>query len=193
MNRTQLHTLETAPAASRPVLQRVIDASPGVGVLNLWAVMAESPATLDAYMAIRESIEAHATFDPGTRSAIALAAAASTDGAYSTSINRRIATRAGQTPEQIEAVRSATVNDPRQRALLELVREAAAHRGTVPDSTWQAALDAGWTTAHLVEAFAVVALTWYVDGFATFANVPLDSVPTGKPNVADREAVAIGR
>lgn len=181
MTRVQLHTIETATPASRPVLQRVIDASPGVGTLNLWAAMAEAPATLDAYMAIRESIEAHATFDPPLRSAIALAAAAATSGDYSTSINRRIAGRAGQTPEQIEAVRSATVEDPRLRALLELVREAAAHRGSVADATWQAAIDHGWTTADLVEAFAIVALTWYVDGFAAFAEVPLDSPQATAP------------
>jgi len=177
MTRVELHTLETVSAASRPVLERVIDASPGVGTLNLWAAMAEAPATLDAYMAIRESIEAHATFDPALRSAIALAAAAATGGTYSTAINRRIAARAGQSPEQIEAVRSATVDDPRLRSLLEVAREAAADRGVIADATWGAAIDAGWTTAELVEVFAIVALTWFVDGFAAFAQVPLDVPP----------------
>lgn len=175
MTRVQLHTLETVSAASRPVLQRVIDASPGIGTLNLWAAMAEAPATLDAYMAIRESIEAHATFDPALRSGIALAAAAATGGTYSTSINRRIAARAGQSPEQIETVRSATVDDPRLRTLLELVREAAVDRGTVADARWHAAIATGWTTAQLVEAFSIVVLTWFVDGFAAFAEVPLDT------------------
>ena len=34
MTRVQLHTIETATPASRPVLQRVIDASPGVGTIG---------------------------------------------------------------------------------------------------------------------------------------------------------------
>jgi len=69
------------------------------------------------------------------------------------------------------------VDDPRLRSLLEVVREAAADRGVIADATWRAAIDAGWTTAELVEVFAIVALTWFVDGFAAFAQVPLDAPP----------------
>ena len=69
------------------------------------------------------------------------------------------------------------VDDPRLRSLLEVVREAAADRGVIADATWRAAIDAGWTTAELVEVFAIVALTWFVDGFAAFAQVPLDVPP----------------
>ena len=55
------------------------------------------------------------------------------------------------------------------------MREGAGGHGRVGDRTWQAAIDAGWTAADLVEAFAIVALTWFVDGFAAFAEVALDA------------------
>jgi len=181
MTRVRLLTLETADPSSRSVLQRVIDASPGVGVLNLWAAMAEAPATLDAYMAIRESIEAYATFDPALRSGIALAAAAVTGGTYSTTINRRIAARAGWSPDQVDAVRLGEVADPRLGALLRLVREAAGNRGAAEDATWSAAVEAGWKNAELVEAFAIIALTWFVDGFATFVQLDVDKPPEHVP------------
>jgi alkylhydroperoxidase/carboxymuconolactone decarboxylase family protein YurZ len=190
MTRVRLHTLETAEPSSRTVLQRVVEASPGVGMLNLWAAMAEAPATLDAYMAIRESIEAHATFDPARRSAIALAAAGATGGAYSTSINRRIAGRAGWSPQEIDEVRTATVADPRLGALLSLVREASMNRGALAASTWSAAVDAGWTNAELVEAFAIVALTWFVDGFAAYAQVEVDRPPANVEHRAEAGASA---
>jgi len=177
MTRVRLHTLDTAKASSRSVLQRVIDASPGVGILNLWAAMAEAPATLDAYMAMRESIEAYATFDPALRSGIALAAAAANGGSYSTTINRRIATRAGWSPEEVEAVRLGAEDDPRLRALLALVREASGNRGAATETTWSAAVEAGWTNAELVEAFAIIALTWFVDGFASFVQIEADRPP----------------
>jgi len=177
MTRVRLHTLDTAKPSSRSVLQRVIEASPGVGVLDLWAAMAEAPATLDAYMAIRESIERYSTFDAALRSGIALAAAAATGGTYSTTINRRIAARAGWSPDQIDAVRIGTVADPRLRALLSLVREASGNRGAAAESTWSAAIEAGWTNAELVEAFAIIALTWFVDGFATFVELDEDEPP----------------
>jgi alkylhydroperoxidase family enzyme len=174
MTRVVLNTLETADPASRDMLRRLTDASPGLGILNLWAAMAEAPATLDAYMKVREAIDAFATFDRGRRSGIALAAAAATGGAYSSSINRRIAARAGWSPERVDEVRAGTVADARERALLALVRDASANRGAATDATWSAAIDAGWTRAELVEAFAVIALTWFVDGFAAFTQLEID-------------------
>jgi alkylhydroperoxidase/carboxymuconolactone decarboxylase family protein YurZ len=131
-------------------------------------------------MKVREAIDAFATFDRGMRSEIALAAAAATGGAYSSSINRRIATRAGWSPEHVDEVRAGTVADARERALLALVRDASANRGAVTDATWSAAVEAGWTNAQLVEAFTVVALTWFVDGFAAFAQIDVDQLSTDR-------------
>jgi alkylhydroperoxidase family enzyme len=129
-------------------------------------------------MAIRESIEAHSTFDPGLRSAIALAAGAAAGGSYSASINRRIALRSGWSAEEVEALRTGKVDDPKLLALLTLVQAAAANFGGVPDGAWDGAVRSGWTARELVDAFAIVALTQFVDGFATFAQVEVDG---GRP------------
>lgn len=175
MTRVRLHTLETAPATSRPVLQHVIDASPGVGgVINLWAAMAESSLTLDAYMTLREVIGREATLDAKVRSAVALSVGHAIGGRYSQAINSRIATRAGWRPDEIAAIRQGETPEPRLSALLALVREAARNVGTVSDATWAAALASGWTAGELIEGYTTVILTSFVDGFANFVELEVD-------------------
>src|SRR5262249_20596630 len=106
MARFQLHTIETAPAASRPVLQAGGGASPELPCdLDLWAAMAESALTLDAYMGLRQAVERRATLDTRVRSAVALAAGAAIGGRYSPDVNTRIARRAGWSPGEIEHLR----------------------------------------------------------------------------------------
>jgi mycoredoxin len=45
------------------------------------------------------------------------------------------------------------------------VREQAGNVGHVQDSTWQAAIDAGWTDTELTETSAVVALNLFTNSF----------------------------
>jgi len=90
MARFPHHTIETAPAAARPILQGVIDASPEIPfVLDIWAAMAESALTLEAYVAFRRAIEDYATLGPRVRSAISLAVGNAIGGRYSPAINGR--------------------------------------------------------------------------------------------------------
>jgi hypothetical protein len=50
MNEFTLHTLDTAPAVSKPILQK---AEQQIGFIpNLMGVMAESPATLESYLSL---------------------------------------------------------------------------------------------------------------------------------------------
>jgi alkylhydroperoxidase/carboxymuconolactone decarboxylase family protein YurZ len=180
MARFPLHTIDTAPAASRPVLQRVLEASPDIPfVLDIWAAMAESPLALEAYLALREAIARHATLDAKVRSAIALSAGQALGGRYSPAINDRIAARAGWTPGEIEVIRDPSrwghELEPGIGALLPLVGEAATNAGSVTDATWAVALGAGWSPGELAEAFTMVALVSFIDGFANLAGVEPDA------------------
>jgi hypothetical protein len=177
MARYPYHHVETAPAAARPILQGVIDASPDIPlVLNIWGAMADSALTLAAYVALRRAIEEFATLGPRVRSAISLAVGNTIRGRYSPTINARIAVRAGWSPDEVEALRRGKTDDPRLGAVLALACEAAERGGGVTDSTWSAALATGWTPAELAEVFTIVMLVTYVDGFAAFADVELDEV-----------------
>src|SRR2546426_9694347 len=114
MTRVTLHTSETAPDASRPLLDRLAETSPGLGrTLNLWAAMAGDPMTLAAYVGIREAIAAHPTLDPKTRAAVALTAGAAADGPDSPLVNMRLAQRGGWTADEASSLRSGDAVEPR--------------------------------------------------------------------------------
>jgi hypothetical protein len=57
-----IHTVEDAPAASRPRLQNFIRSSPMGRFLNLHAQMAHSPAVLAAYTSLRTAVSAISAF-----------------------------------------------------------------------------------------------------------------------------------
>jgi alkylhydroperoxidase/carboxymuconolactone decarboxylase family protein YurZ len=175
MARFPLHTIETAPAAARPVLQRLVEGSPEPkAILNLWAAMAESALTLETYVAMRRAVEQHSTLDARMRSAISIAVGGAIGGRYSPAVNARIAMRAGWSRDEIEAFRRGGTRDARLDAVLTVAREAATGVGQVSDATWSAALAAGWTPAELAEVFTIVLLVTFVDGFAAFADLELD-------------------
>jgi alkylhydroperoxidase family enzyme len=173
MTRIPVHTIDTAPDASRANLDHILKGPGGLGrVLNLQAQMAHAPAVLAGYVALRKAIEEHATLDFKTRSAIQLTVSA---GGYSTAINSMLGARAGWADDDVDALRAgAYAAEPRLTALLAVVRAAAAHAGRVDDPTWAAAIAAGWTDTELAEAFICIALTSYVDTFVAYAGTELD-------------------
>src|ERR1700744_2397759 len=73
MSRIPTHTVEDAPAASRPLLQKIVQSSPGGRPANLHAQMAHSPAVLTAYSSLRAVLVEHGTFEPKIGAALTLA------------------------------------------------------------------------------------------------------------------------
>jgi hypothetical protein len=72
MPRIPVHTLETAPDATRPQLQLAAKQTPTGELLNLHRQMAHAPAVLASYTAIRKALNEHGTFDAKTRTAVML-------------------------------------------------------------------------------------------------------------------------
>jgi alkylhydroperoxidase family enzyme len=176
MSRIPVHTIETAPTASRPVLDALLNGPGGLGrILNLQGQMAHAPVVLTAYAAIRAAIAEHANLDFATRSAIQLTASAVGASEYSLAINTMLTRRAGLTDDDIAAIRAGGYPaDAKLAALLAVVREAASQAGRVADPTWSNALETGWSDTELAEAFICIALTSFVDQFVAYAGTELD-------------------
>jgi alkylhydroperoxidase family enzyme len=169
------HTITDAPAASRPMLESVVQFSPTGKPLNLHAQMAHSPAVLAAYTGIRQATAAHGTLPPQVRSALMLATAGVTRSAYTEAVTARLALQAGWSPAQVSSLRDGqSVGDQKADSLVRVVREAAARAGQVSDPTWQQATASGWTSEELAEAFAYLGLTIFTAYFLTYAQTPLD-------------------
>ena len=179
MSRIPSHSVEDAPAASRSLLQEMIQFSPTGRPLNLHAQMSHSPAVLEGYVGLRRANGRLGTLAEPVRGALMLAAAAADENEYAIAITSALALRFGWQPDQVRAVRDgATIGDPAVDALIALVREAAADHGKVSDATWKNAAASGWNDEQLAEAFAYLGLTVYTSYFLNFAATELD-VPAG--------------
>lgn len=175
MSRIPTHTVEDAPDASRPILQKIAQSSPTGRPLNAHAQMAHSPAVLAAYASLRAVIAEHGTLDPKVSWALNLATAGTVGNDYMIGIATRFARMNGWTEAQIAALRAGTTTgDARIDALTRVVREAAANSGKVTDAKWKAAQQAGWSDEHLTEAFALLGLTVFTGYFLNYAQTDTD-------------------
>ena len=175
MSRIPTHTLADAPEASRPILQKIVQASPSGRPLNLHAQMAHSPAVLAAYASLRGVVAEHGALEPKASWALNVATAASIGNGYMIGIAARFARMNGWTEEQIFALRSGTTTgDAKIDALARVVREAAGNSGSVTDATWKAARDSGWDDTQLAEAFAHLGLTVFTGYFLNYAQTAAD-------------------
>ncbi|MCH8561385.1 MULTISPECIES: carboxymuconolactone decarboxylase family protein [unclassified Nesterenkonia] len=173
MSRITVETVESAPENAQAELK---DLEQKFGkVLNIHGAMASSPVVLQAYIAIQQVIEDYGTFDAQTREAIALAVGNVDECTYCQSAHTQGAKAAGLSEDQTVAIRRGDVDfDPKLAALLQVAREATAEKGNVKDATWQAGLDAGWSTKELTELTTHVALNLYTNYFNHMVETELD-------------------
>ena len=176
MPRFPVHSTDSAPEASRDAL-KALEAKVGK-VLNSYGGMAHSPAVLHASIALNGAINEHSSLDPATREAIALAVGAVNDCGYCQAAHTMVGKGAGLGDDQMLQIRRGQVEaDGRLAAIVTLAREAATNVGAVSDSTWQAALDAGWSDTELADAFASIAANLFTNYFNHFAETKLDLPP----------------
>ncbi len=175
MTRVPVHTVDSAPEASRDTLKS-LEARFGK-VLNIHGAMAHSPVVLDAYAALQHSISEHGTFDGKTREAIALVVAAVDQCEYCQAAHTAAGKAAGLTEAQTVDARRGSSDDPKLQALLTVVREQMTDLGNVSDASWQAALDAGWTDAQLAETTVYVSLNLLTNYFNHSVQTELDLPP----------------
>jgi hypothetical protein len=175
MGRITTLTIADAPAASRPLLQKIAQSSPTGRPLNLHAQMANSPAVLAAYTSLRAVLAEQSTFDPKVGAALTLATAAAVGNRYMIGVASRLAHMNGWAEEQVAALTTGTpTGDAKIDVLTGLVREAAASSGNVTDASWKAAQRAGWSDEQLTDAFVQLGATVFTGYFLNYAQTDLD-------------------
>jgi hypothetical protein len=175
MSRIPSHTVDNAPEASRPLLQKIAQSSPTGRPLNVHAQMAHSPAVLAAYTSLRAVTVEHGTLGPKVSWALNLATAATVGNDYMIGIASRFARMNDWTEAQVTALRTgATTGDTKIDALTRVIREAAGNSGKVTDVTWKAARQNGWSDEQLAEAFAYLGLTVFTGYFLNYAQTDVD-------------------
>lgn len=157
MSQFPRHTIDTAPAESRPLLQSAHDK---LGfVPNLYAHLAESPAALKAYFSLSGHFDA-TSLDPVERQVVLLAASVENRCEFCVAAHSMLALEVAKAPQPVvDALRKGdAVDDPRLHALAELTRSVVRERGWVPGPALDAFLAAGYTSQQAIEVVLGVAM-----------------------------------
>ncbi|WP_241002888.1 carboxymuconolactone decarboxylase family protein [Streptomyces sp. CB01881] len=142
-------------------------------VPNLYASMAEAPAALEGYLAMRDQL-GRGVLRARVREQLALLVAQENDCTYCVSAHSLRGGTMGLSNEELLATRDASDADPHTRALLALARELIRTRGRIGDET-RALIDAaGVTDAEAGEVVAHVALNTLSNYYNHLARPELD-------------------
>ena len=169
-----VHTKDSAPAASRPVLERMGKA---VGfVPNLYAVIAESPAALQGALAISEAFS-KTSLSPAEQQLVALAVSEANDCEFCVAAHSALAKHAaGVAPAIVAAVRKREpLADPKLDALVAFTRRIVAQRGFVAEAEVAAFLGAGYTKAQVIEVLFGVGMKTFNNYVDHIAHTPLNA------------------
>ena len=173
MTQFTAHTAETAPAASRPLLE-------GLGrslgfVPNLFGVFAESPAALRGGLAIYEAFMS-SSLSPVEQQIVMLAVSEANDCEYCVAAHSTLAKRFVKVdPAVVDAVRRrASLADARLDALAVFARKVVEQRGWLSGAEVDAFLAAGYTRAQVMEVLLGVGMKTFNNYVDHIAHTPLN-------------------
>jgi AhpD family alkylhydroperoxidase len=150
-----LHTTDTAPEASRPLLAQVKAAWGFVPTLH--ATLAESPVALAAYDTLF-GLVAKSTLTPAEQQVAYQAINVFHECEYCTAGHTFLSRKAGVPEDAIQALRNGTpIADVRLEALRVFAETVVRARGFAGDAAVEAFLAAGFTRANLLEVVTVAA------------------------------------
>ncbi len=168
-----VHSIETAPEASKPTLDA---AQKRFGfVPNLFRVMAEAPAAGKAYMAVMDIFES-SSLSAAEQQTVLLSASFVNKCDYCMAAHTAVAGMKGVPAEIIEALRAgATLPDAKLDALAALTRSIVETRGWPTEATKEAFFAAGYGTRAYQEVIVGVTVKTLSNYVNHAADTPLDA------------------
>ncbi|MBY0422333.1 MAG: carboxymuconolactone decarboxylase family protein [Parvularculaceae bacterium] len=156
MTQFTVHTIETAPQASKPLLEGVKTAWGFIP--NLQATLAESPLALGAYDGLFNAVAKQSTFTPAEQQVAYLAINVFHGCEYCTMGHTWLARNAKLDEDAIQALRDgAPIKDARLQALRVFAETVVRERGFAGDASVDAFIAAGFTKAQVLEVVAIIA------------------------------------
>ena len=165
-------SIETAPAASQPLLQAV---QKQLGVVpNLFRLVSNSPAALEGYLGLSGALN-KGSLPAATRARIALAIAEINGCDYCLSAHTYLGKNISKLDDaEMTANRSGGSNDPKADAAVRFAAKVARERGHVSDDDMRAVKNAGYDDAQIVEIVLHVALNTWTNYINTAAKTEID-------------------
>ncbi|PIU01022.1 MAG: carboxymuconolactone decarboxylase [Bdellovibrionales bacterium CG10_big_fil_rev_8_21_14_0_10_45_34] len=142
---------------------------------NLMSVLADSPATLQAYVQLSELVSKSA-FNPEEQQAILLATSYENGCDYCVAAHSMMSVKmAGMASEKLNAIRSGEpIQDAKLNELVTFTREVVSKRGMVKSESVSRFISAGFTNQHVLEVLLGVAMKTLSNYANHLAETPLD-------------------
>ena len=173
MTEFTLHTEESAPEASKPLL---VDSKKADGMIaGLYAVMAEAPGLLEAYKTVQE-LFVNSSFDNDELTVVWQTVNVEHECHYCVPAHTWIAQSMGVSDAVSDALRNETpLPNARLEALRTFTLSVVRNRGNVDDDAVQAFLDAGFTRRQILEVILGISQKVMSNYTNHFADTPVDA------------------
>ncbi len=165
-------TIDTAPAASRPMLEGV---KKQLGVVpNMFRLISNSPAALESYLGLSDTLS-KGTLPAATRERIALAVAEVNGCSYCLSAHTYLGKNLAKLDDaEIAANRNGASNDPKADAAIRFAIKVVREHGHVSEDDLQAVKSAGYDDAQVIEIVLHVALNTWTNYINEVAKTDID-------------------
>ncbi|HEV7228144.1 carboxymuconolactone decarboxylase family protein [Brevundimonas sp.] len=173
MSQFPIHTVDTAPEASRPYLD---GAKKAFGLIpNLVGEFAESPAVIEGYLGLAGALKKSGLTDL-EREIVLISASVENGCHYCVAAHTTVTQAQGLDQSVIAAVRAGgPIADARLEALRAFTVAVVRERGWVSDAEVTRFLDAGWTRANVLEVVLGVGLKTISNYVNHIAGTPVDA------------------
>lgn len=173
MSHMIVHTEETAPAASKPILEGTKKA---FGFLpNLTATLAESPAMVEAYGVLAGHFE-KTDLTPTERQIVLMTTSRENGCTYCMAAHSTVSQMQNIPADVVDALRNDTpIADPKLQALQVFTARIHETRGNVLKSDLDAFHAAGYTKANILDVILGVGLKTLSNYTNHIAKTPLDA------------------
>ncbi|MCW8109555.1 carboxymuconolactone decarboxylase family protein [Alteromonas ponticola] len=167
-----IHTKDSAPEDSKPLLKKSEDE---MGMIpNLHGIMAESPATLEAYQTLHRLAQETA-FSKAELTVVWLSVSVEHGCGYCVPAHTAIAKKMDVDDEIITALREEKkLPDEKLETLRQTTRSILLNRSNISDSERENFYKAGFTHQHLLEIVCVMCQKIMSNYINNLAKTPLD-------------------
>lgn len=173
MSHYPVHTIATAPEASRPSLKALQSAFGFIP--NMAGAMATSPVLTGSLVGLFAKVHGGSFTEPQIQ-VLLLTNAVTNASEWAAAFHSALALGQGIDPADVNAIRSdALPREPKLAALSRLARTLIETRGKVDQAEKEAFLAAGFTPEQLLEVIAVSAASTMTNYTASVTQPPLEA------------------
>ena len=173
MTKYTIHTIESAPEASKPLLER---AQKQLGFIpNLFGALAEAPVALETYFALTGLVE-KTSFSAAETEVINLSVSATNSCKYCLAAHSTISTMKKVPWDVIEAARAGTpIADPNLETLAKLTRNVVETHGWPEQELLDDFFNQGYTQANYLELIVGVTMKTLSNYVNHQVDTPIDA------------------